>query len=94
MAPIQAMVTPLAGLPGGAPRRSDEGEQDMSDMLKSLKLLIGLLALLSLPALSACNTARGMGEDVQAAGEAMSGTAEEVEEDVSGEPDEPEDATQ
>ena len=55
------------------------------------KLLIGLLALLVLPSLSACNTARGMGEDVQALGRAMSGTAEEVEEEVSGEPDEPED---
>lgn len=55
------------------------------------KLLIGLLALLVLPSLNACNTARGMGEDVQALGRAMSGTAEEVEEDISGEPDEPED---
>jgi predicted small secreted protein len=54
-----------------------------------LKLMIGLLALLALPALSACNTARGFGQDVQALGRAMSGTAEEVEEDVTGEPDEP-----
>jgi predicted small secreted protein len=50
---------------------------------------ICLLALMSLPWLSACNTARGMGEDVQALGRAMSGTAEEVEEDISGEPDRP-----
>ena len=53
-------------------------------MSRSVKLLVGLLALLALPSLSACNTARGMGEDVQALGRAMSGTAEEVEEDVSG----------
>jgi predicted small secreted protein len=55
-------------------------------MSHTLKLLIGLLALLFLPSLSACNTARGMGEDVQAVGKAMSGTAEEVEEDATREP--------
>ena len=32
--------------------------------------------------LSACNTARGMGEDVSAAGGAMSDTAEDTEEDI------------
>jgi predicted small secreted protein len=48
-----------------------------------VKLLIGLLALLALPSLSACNTARGFGQDMQALGRAMSGTAEEVEEDIS-----------
>lgn len=58
-------------------------------MSTALKLSIGLLALLVLPSLSACNTARGMGEDVQALGKAMSGTAEEVEEDISGESDAP-----
>jgi predicted small secreted protein len=64
-------------------------------MSYTLKLLIGLLALLILPSLSACNTARGLGQDLQAAGRAMSGTAEEVEEDVSAEPDAPaEGATQ
>jgi predicted small secreted protein len=49
-------------------------------MPTTLKLLIGLLALLLLPSLSACNTARGVGEDVSAAGNAMSGTAEKTEE--------------
>jgi entericidin B len=64
-------------------------------MSTTLKLLIGLLALLALPSLSACNTARGMGEDVSAAGKAMSGTAEKTEEKITGEPDEPkEGATQ
>lgn len=62
-------------------------------MSRTLKLLIGLLALLVLPSLSACNTARGFGQDVQALGRAMSGTAEEVEEDISGEPDAPAQAT-
>jgi predicted small secreted protein len=53
-------------------------------MSHGLKLLIGLMALLALPSLSACNTARGMGEDVQAAGRAMSGTAQDVENKVTG----------
>ena len=53
-------------------------------MSHTLKLLIGLLAVLALPSLSACNTARGMGEDVEAAGKAMSGTAQDVENKVTG----------
>ena len=60
-------------------------------MLRTSVMLIGLLALLS--SLTACNTARGFGQDVQALGRAMSGTAEEVEEDISGEPDQPAAAT-
>jgi predicted small secreted protein len=79
----QAMPDAAAGLLRWA-RRRPNGEQDMSSIVK---LLIGLLALLALPSLSACNTARGMGEDVQALGRAMTGTAEDVEEDISGEPD-------
>jgi predicted small secreted protein len=51
-------------------------------MTTALKLMIGLLAILVLPSLSACNTARGMGEDVSAAGNAMSGTAEKTEEKI------------
>jgi len=62
-------------------------------MLRMPRMLICLLALLWLPSLSACNTARGFGQDVQALGRAMSGTAEEVEEDISGEPDRPAEAT-
>jgi predicted small secreted protein len=57
------------------------GEQEMSH---TLELLVGLVALLSLPSLSACNTARGFGQDIQALGRAMSGTAQEVEDDISG----------
>lgn len=53
-------------------------------MAGRLRLLFGLLALLALPALSACNTARGFGEDVQALGRGMSGTAEDVEEKIEG----------
>jgi predicted small secreted protein len=56
-------------------------------MRRMVWVWIGLLALLSLPSLTACNTARGLGEDVQALGRAMSGTAEEVEAEISGEPD-------
>jgi predicted small secreted protein len=56
-------------------------------MSATLKLLIGLLALLALPSLSACNTARGFGEDMQALGRAMSGTAEDVKEDMTEEPE-------
>jgi predicted small secreted protein len=61
-------------------------------MSHAFKLLIGMLALLALPALSACNTARGFGQDVQALGRAMSGTAQEVEDDITREPDQPAEA--
>jgi entericidin B len=61
-------------------------------MTTALKLMIGLLAVLALPSLSACNTARGMGEDVSAAGKAMSGTAEDVEDKMTGE-DKPKEGT-
>lgn len=61
-------------------------------MLRAPVMLLGLLVLLSPPLLSACNTARGLGEDVEALGRAMSGTAEDVEEDISGEPDKPAEA--
>jgi entericidin B len=45
--------------------------------------LFGLTALLFMVlVLSGCNTMRGMGEDVEAAGGAMSDTAEETEEDI------------
>ena len=62
-------------------------------MPRTPKVSICLLALLSLPWLNGCNTARGMGEDIQALGRAMSGTAEDVEEDISGESDSPAEAT-
>jgi predicted small secreted protein len=45
--------------------------------------LCALIALFFMAlVLSACNTARGMGEDVEAAGSAMSGTAEDTEEEI------------
>jgi predicted small secreted protein len=66
------------------------GEQKMSRMPR---MLICLLAVLLMPWLNACNTARGMGEDIQALGRAMSGTAEDVEEDISAEPESPAEAT-
>ena len=64
-------------------------------MSHTLKVFIGLLAL-SLPALSACDTGRGMGDDMEAtrgtdavgeegpAGEGTSGTPEDDEEGTSG----------
>ena len=49
----------------------------------ALGWLFGLIALFfMMSVLSGCNTMRGMGEDVEAAGGAMSGTAEDVEEDM------------
>ena len=45
--------------------------------------LFGLTALFFMVlVLSGCNTMEGMGEDVEAAGGAMSDTAEDVEEDM------------
>ena len=41
-----------------------------------------LIALLAVVGLSGCNTIGGAGEDIGAAGEAMSDTAEDVEEDM------------
>ncbi len=53
------------------------------------RLAKGVLGLLLMPALfglllltSGCNTMRGMGEDVEAAGEAVSGGAENTEEKI------------
>lgn len=40
-------------------------------------ILTGLLAVLA-----ACNTVGGMGEDIQSGGQAITGTAEEVESDM------------
>ncbi len=62
-------------------------------MTHTLKLLIALLAVLALPSLSACNTARGMGEDVQATGRAMSGAAQDVENKVTGDEETPKTTT-
>ncbi|MGB3624194.1 MAG: entericidin A/B family lipoprotein [Henriciella sp.] len=44
------------------------------------KLALALLALFAIPALAACNTIEGVGQDVEAAGDAISDAA-------SGEPD-------
>jgi predicted small secreted protein len=41
-----------------------------------------VLLLAAMVALSACNTMEGLGQDVEAAGSTMSGTAEDVEEDM------------
>lgn len=41
-----------------------------------------ILAIVALLALSACNTVKGMGEDVSTAGNSMSNTAGEVQSDM------------
>jgi len=51
-------------------------------MLTHLKAFLILLAMLGLPLLSACNTASGMGEDISAAGSAMSGAAEDTKDEM------------
>ena len=43
---------------------------------------LGMLLLGLMLALGACNTMSGAGEDIEAAGDAMSDTAEDVEEDM------------
>ena len=49
----------------------------------ALGWLFGLIALgFMMSALSGCNTVRGAGEDVSAAGGAMSDTAEDVKEEM------------
>jgi predicted small secreted protein len=49
----------------------------------ALGWLFGLIVLFfMMSVLSGCNTMRGMGEDVEAAGGAMSDTAEDVEDDM------------
>jgi predicted small secreted protein len=49
----------------------------------ALGWLFGLIALFfMMSVLSGCNTMRGMGQDVEAAGGAMSDTAEDVQEDM------------
>ena len=57
-------------------------------MLSDTKLRLGLVAVPAILGLalltSGCNTMRGMGEDVSAAGGAMSGTAEKTEEKIEG----------
>ena len=44
-----------------------------------IALVIGMLAL---GGLSACNTVRGAGEDVESAGKAISDTAQETEDEI------------
>lgn len=49
----------------------------------ALGWLFGLIALFfMMSVLSGCNTMRGMGQDVEAAGGAVSDTAEDVQEDM------------
>lgn len=50
--------------------------------MKNLILLAWMVALFGL---TACNTTRGVGEDVEATGEGVQETAEDVEEDLENE---------
>ncbi len=59
-------------------RAAVEAEMPSSGRLLSFAaLLVAAMAFLS-----ACNTMRGVGEDVGAAGDTLGGTAEEVEEEM------------
>ena len=53
-----------------------------------LGALLGLTALGLLLVTTGCNTMRGMGEDIEAAGSCISGTAEDTEEAIEEEVDE------
>jgi entericidin B len=55
---------------------------------RALGALLGLTALGLLLVTTGCNTIRGMGEDVEAAGSGISGTAEDTEEAIEEEVDE------
>ncbi|MEQ9316190.1 MAG: entericidin A/B family lipoprotein [Henriciella sp.] len=54
--------------------------QTFEGMLMMKRMVLALVALFAIPALSACNTIKGIGQDVEAAGDAVSDAA-------SGEPD-------
>lgn len=47
-------------------------------MARLSKMSFSALLLLVLTALGACNTVKGMGQDVEAGGEAISDTAEKI----------------
>ena len=46
------------------------------------KLIIAALALTALPLVTACNTVKGVGKDVQATGEAVEDVAQDVENEL------------
>ncbi|HEX6141564.1 MAG TPA: entericidin A/B family lipoprotein [Geminicoccaceae bacterium] len=60
-------------------RTIDPLREEASRFGLMLSLLVGLFMIM---ALAGCNTISGAGEDIGAAGEAMSDTAEDVEEDM------------
>ncbi len=51
-------------------------------MLTARKLMILGLVALAIPALSACNTVKGAGKDIEKGGEAIQDGAEEVHDDI------------
>ena len=56
--------------------------EESSGRLRMAWGLGAVLALLLAMSVSGCNTMEGAGEDISAAGGAMSGTAEDVEDDM------------
>jgi predicted small secreted protein len=64
---------------------SEEGTKMAKALTRTpaeLVLLSGLTALFMMLVLSGCNTVEGMGEDVSAAGGAMSDTADDVKDEM------------
>ncbi len=59
-----------------------EPERIRQSMPHALKITLMSLLLLSSFGLAACNTISGMGQDVEAAGDAVSDTAEETKEQM------------
>jgi entericidin B len=57
---------------------------------RTLGALLGLTALSLLLVTTGCNTMRGVGEDIEAAGSGISGTAEDTEETIEEEMDDEE----
>jgi predicted small secreted protein len=51
--------------------------------MTSIRILLTLTTLAFLTATSACNTFHGMGEDIESAGEAISGSADKTKEKMS-----------
>ncbi len=47
------------------------------------KIIAALFAVALIPALTACNTVKGVGQDVKAGGEAVEEVATDVQEDIS-----------
>ncbi len=56
--------------------------QEARTMTKLLMLALMLMLLITISGLSACNTMEGAGQDIQSGGDALSGAARDVKEDM------------